>query len=150
MGSDLRQVPLVAVIEADASVAWAVAKLIRSAGFSEEVFASAEQFVRSNQPCTRCLVVDVQLPGMSGLQLQSHLASAGRHIPIIFINASADERARALAFELGAVEVAADKASGYNTLLKEIGWMLKPRDGGEPASFPSSRKPGSNIGDEKL
>jgi FixJ family two-component response regulator len=149
MGSDLRQVPLVAVIEADASVARAVAKLIRSAGFSEEVFASAEQFVRSNQPCTRCLVIDVQLPGMSGLQLQSHLASAGRHIPIIFINASADERARALAFELGAVEVA-DKASGYNTLLKEIGWMLKLRDGGEPASLPSSRKPGSNIGDEKL
>jgi FixJ family two-component response regulator len=149
MDSDLRQVPLVAVIEADASVAWAVAKVIRSAGFSEEVFASAEQFVRSNQAHTKCLVVDVQLPGMSGLQLQSHLASAGRHIPIIFINARADERACALAFELGAVEVA-DKASGYNTLLKEIGWMLKPRDGGEPASLPSSRKPGSSIRDEKL
>lgn len=149
MESDLQQVPVVAVIEADASVALAVAKLIRSAGFSEEVFASAEQFVRSNQPCIKCLVVDVQLPGMSGLQLQSHLASAGRHIPIIFINASADEKARALAFELGAVQVA-DKASGYNTLLKEIGWMLKPRDGREPASLPSSRKPGSNMRDEKL
>jgi CheY-like chemotaxis protein len=79
------------------------------------------------------------------------LVSADRHIPIIFIfiKASADERARALAFELGAVEVA-DKASGYDTLLKEIGWMLKPRDGGEPASLPSSRKPGSNMRNEQL
>jgi len=124
----LHEVPLVAVIEADNSVGWAVAKAIRSVGIGVDVFASAEQFVRSDQmPSTVCLVLDVNLPGMSGMQLQSHLASAGRHIPIIFITASADERARALALELGAVNVL-DETSGYKTLLKEIGLILKRRE----------------------
>jgi FixJ family two-component response regulator len=78
-------------------------------------------------PNTACLVVDAQLPGMSGLQLQSHLAAAGRHIPIIFITASADNGTRALARELGAVNVL-DKASGDKALLKEIRLILKPWD----------------------
>ena len=127
MESDSRQLPVVTVIGADDSVARGIAKAIRSAGFPEEVFTSVEQFIRSNQN-PRCLVIDVQLPGMSGLQLQSHLASAGRHIPIIFINACMDEKSRALAFELGAVDIR-DKASGHKALLKEIAWRLNPRDG---------------------
>jgi FixJ family two-component response regulator len=137
MGSSLRQIPLVAVIEADDSVAQPFAKLIQTAGFLTEVFPSAEQFIRSNQTQrTGCLVLDVQLPGMSGLELQSHLASAGHHIPIIFINPSPGERARALALELGAVDVL-DKTSDHKTLLKEIRWLLKPPASGEPARFHS-------------
>jgi FixJ family two-component response regulator len=150
MGSDLREIPLVAVIEADDSVAQPLAKLIQTAGFLTEVFPSAEQFIRSNQTQrTGCLVLDVQLPGMSGLQLQSHLASAGRHIPIIFINPSPGEKGRALALELGAVDVL-DKTSDHKTLLKEIRWVLKPREGGEPASLHSLREAGTNMRDEKL
>ena len=104
IGSDLLQIPLVVVIEAADSLAQALAKLIRTAGFLTEVFPSAEEFVRSNQTQrTGCLVLDAQLQGMSGLQLQSHLASARRHIPIIFINPSPDAAARSLAVELGAV-----------------------------------------------
>jgi FixJ family two-component response regulator len=87
-------------------------------------------------PRTACLIVDVKLPGMSGLQLQSHLASAGRHIPIIFITASADNGTRALARELGAINVLdppGDKA--LLNLLKEIRLVLQPRDRDGQTSF---------------
>jgi FixJ family two-component response regulator len=118
---------MVAVIGSDESVGWAAARIIRSAGLAATVFASAEHFIRSDQiTSTGCLVVDVLLPGMSGLQLQSHLASAGRHIPIVFITGSAEQSARALALELGAVKFL-DKPYGDKALLREIGLILKPR-----------------------
>ncbi len=125
-GVNLPEIPLVSVIDDSHSVRRELATVIRSAGFVVEVFGSVEEFIRSNQvPCTSCLVVNVQLPGMSGPQLQSHLASAGRKIPMIFVNVSSDERARALALELGAVNVL-DKGSGDQGLLKEISLILKP------------------------
>jgi FixJ family two-component response regulator len=77
-------------------------------------------------PGTACLVVDAQLTGMSGLQLQSHLAAAGRYIPMVFIVAHADERARALALELGAVNIL-DKPSGDKALLKQVRSILEPK-----------------------
>ena len=76
IGGGLLEVSLVSVIEHSESVRWAVARTVRSAGFGVEVFASAEEFILSDQvPRTSCLILDVQLPGMSGLQLQSHLAA---------------------------------------------------------------------------
>lgn len=138
LGDDLSEIPVVSVVDDNYSVRRAVAAVIRSAGFTVEVFGSAEEFIRSHQmPCTACLVLSVQLKGMSGLQLQSHLAAAGRHIPMVFIVASADEKAQALAFELGAVKVL-DKPSGGDKLLKEIRLILKPRDRGKStnSSFP--------------
>lgn len=124
------QIPLVSVIDDSYSVRWAIATVIRSAGFDVEVFGSAEEFIRSDRMLgTACLVLDVQLQGMSGLQLQSHLASSGCHIPIIFITASADERARTLAHELGALRLL-DKPSGDKALLKAIRLVLKPADAG--------------------
>jgi FixJ family two-component response regulator len=150
MGSKVRQIPLVAVIEADSPVAQALVKLIQTAGFLTEVFPSPEQFIRSNQvQRAGCLVLDVQLQGMNGLQLQSHLASSGRHIPIIFINPSPNVAARALALELGAVDIV-DETSGYRNLLKEIRWMLKPRENSEPESLHDFREAGSNMRDEEL
>jgi len=117
----------VVVIEADDLVSWAITRIIRTAGLSVEVFASVEQFIRSDQvPFTACLVVDVQLPGMSGLQLQSHLASTGRHIPIVFITTSADETVQAIGLKVGAVDFQVHP-SGEKALLKEIGLMLKPK-----------------------
>lgn len=125
----MAEVGLVAVLGPDESVGWAVARVIRSAGFDVEVFVSAEHFIRSDQMrCAACLIVDVQLRGMSGLQLQSHLAAASRHIPMIFIiTGPVDERSRTLAVELGAVNFQ-DRRSGEKALLKEIGSILEPRD----------------------
>ena len=124
----MAEIPLVSVIDDSHSLRREVATVIRSAGFAVEVFASAEEFVRSNQmPSTACLVINAQQRGMSGLQLQSHLASAGRHIPIIFITAAADQKARTQASELGAVNIL-DKPSGEKALLKEICLVLKSGD----------------------
>jgi len=136
----LLEIPLVSVIDDSHSVRREVARAIRSAGFAVGVFSSAEEFVLSNQmPCTACLVVNVQQKGMGGLQLQSHLAAAGRHIPIIFITTSTDERARALGRELGALNIS-DNPSGEKALLREICLTLKPRD---EEGQTSSHRPGS-------
>jgi FixJ family two-component response regulator len=136
----LLEIPLVSVIDDSHSTRREVTRAIRSAGFAVEVFSSAEEFILSNQmPCTACLVVNVQQKGMSGLQLQSHLAAAGRHIPIIFITTSTDERARALTLELGALNVS-DNPSGEKALLREICLTLKSRDKEGHTSF---QRPGS-------
>jgi FixJ family two-component response regulator len=68
-----------------------------------EAFASAEQFLDSNLDATSCLVLDVQMPGMSGLQLQRQLATAGRRIPVVFITAYDNEAVRRQAIAAGAV-----------------------------------------------
>lgn len=132
----MRKNAVVAVIEAGHSGSWTVARIIRAAGFAVEVFASAEQFIRSTHMAgAACLVLDVQAPGMSGLQLQSHLAAAGRHIPIIFvITGSADERSRALALQSGAVNFQ-DQKAGERALLKEIRSLLNAGEGEVGTSF---------------
>jgi FixJ family two-component response regulator len=128
VGGGLSKVPLVSIIDDNDSVGWTVATLIGSAGFEALVFPSAQEFILSDRMyCTACLIVDAQLTGMSGLQLQSHLAAAGRHIPIIFINASADVAARSRASQLGALNVL-DKPSSNEALLKEVRLILKYRN----------------------
>jgi FixJ family two-component response regulator len=96
--------PMVFVIDDDEAILEALQSLIRSVGLSVKTFASAEEFLRSghNQE-TRCLILDVQMPGMSGLELQRQLAAAGSLLPIIFITAHGDEEARARALAGGAV-----------------------------------------------
>ncbi len=138
----MRENAVVAVIEADEPVSWTVAGVLRSAGFGVEIFASVEQFIRSTHMArTACVVLDVQVPGMSGLQLQSHLAAAGLHIPIIFIiTGSAGERSRTLAVELGAVNFQ-DRPAGEKALLKEIRSLLKAGDGEGGTSFGRSSPP---------
>ncbi len=138
VGGNLPDIPLVSVIDNKESVAWPIARTVRSAGYCVEVFTSAEEFLGSEQILrTACLVLGSQLKGMSGLQLQSHLASAGRHIPIIFFSAATDEGARALAFKTGVLNVL-DNPSGNQALLKEISLILKPRDTERRTSLPSS------------
>lgn len=101
--------------------------LIKGLGCAVERFSSAEEFILSPKiACTSCLVVNVQLPGMNGLQLQSHLVSAGRHIPIVFIVASATAEAIARARELGAVNILEPR--GQKALLEEISSYLKPKN----------------------
>lgn len=98
------QVPMIAIVEDDASVREATQSLVRSVGFTACTFASAEEFMRS--PDTNevsCLIADVQLPGMSGVELQRVLIAQGRSTPVIFMSAFEDAAVRARALKAGAV-----------------------------------------------
>ena len=90
---------LISVVDDDESIRRTTTLLIESFGFRAAAFESAETFLMSGHlHDTSCLIVDVQMPGMNGLQLQSHLAASGYGIPIIFITAyeSQDSRQRAM------------------------------------------------------
>ena len=81
----------------------ATTKLVRLHGFVAHAFASAEEFLQSPRVDeTSCLITDVRMPGMSGVDLQSHLLREGKHIPMIFITAIPDEVSRARAVAGGA------------------------------------------------
>lgn len=97
--------PLIAIVDDDLSVRRSTRRLLRSAGLRAEVFASAEEFLMSGRvEETACLILDLRMPGMNGLQLQRHLAEASRQFPIIFLTAhsSTDEERQAL--EAGALQ----------------------------------------------
>jgi FixJ family two-component response regulator len=95
---------LISVIDDDESVRRTTTRLIESFGFRAAAFESAENFLGSGHlNDTSCLIVDVQMPGMNGLQLQSQLAAAGCSIPIIFITAHDDKESRRRAMQAGAV-----------------------------------------------
>lgn len=97
--------PLVSVVDDDESVRESLRGLIRSVGLAVRVFASAEEFLASEYlATTQCLILDVRMPGMHGLELQRQLAATEHDIPIIFITAHAsDEGARSRALSDGAV-----------------------------------------------
>jgi FixJ family two-component response regulator len=95
--------PLVTVVDDDESVRESLPDLLREFGFSARAFASAEEFLRSDAARqSRCLVLDVAMPGMNGLDLQRELARRGLAIPIVFITAQKDEVVRARALAQGA------------------------------------------------
>jgi FixJ family two-component response regulator len=96
--------PLVAVIDDDESVRESLPDLLREFGYSVLAFSSAEAFLASD--ClfeTRCLILDISMPGMTGPELQQQLTDRGQEIPVIFITARADERVRARLVDQGAV-----------------------------------------------
>jgi FixJ family two-component response regulator len=96
---------LISIVDDDASLRNSLANLIRSGGFRTQGFASAEAFLGSGQTGeTACLILDVRMPGMSGLDLQRHLVAVESRIPIIFITSHADDDARERAIEAGAVD----------------------------------------------
>jgi len=104
---------MVAVVEDDDSYRVAVQRLLKSAGFSVQSFATAEDFLRSGrQHETGCLITDIRMPGMSGLDLQDRLNADHCLIPTIFITAHGDEDMRLQAMRGGAVK-----------------FMVKPFDG---------------------
>ena len=95
---------LIAIVDDDESVRDAATNLFRSMGFPAVAFASAEDFLGSDAVATAsCLVLDVQMPGMGGLKLQSHLAALGRNIPIVFVTGYPDDGVRDKAMKSGAV-----------------------------------------------
>jgi len=97
--------PLITVVDDDSSLRESTQLLLRSAGYRAEVFASAREFLDSPRiDETACLLLDVRMPGMDGLELQRFLNEAQRQIPIIFITAHATENAEQRARKAGAVD----------------------------------------------
>jgi FixJ family two-component response regulator len=95
---------LISVVDDDESIRRTTTLLIGSFGFRAAAFESAESFLKSSElHDTSCLIADVQMPGMNGLLLQSHLAAAGCDIPIIFITAYENKASREQAMQAGAV-----------------------------------------------
>jgi FixJ family two-component response regulator len=98
---DVIESPLIVVIDDDASFNTAIGRLLRLSGFRTQSFASAEDFLR--QPTSaHCLVLDLHLSGMSGLDLQARLADDGRPVPIVFVTAMEDSGIRLRAMQAGA------------------------------------------------
>jgi FixJ family two-component response regulator len=97
--------PIVFVVDDDASMREALSGLLRSVGLRVETFASAQEFLRHQRPdAAACLVLDVRLPGLSGLDLQRELSSAAERIPIIFITGYGDIPMSVRAMKAGAAE----------------------------------------------
>jgi FixJ family two-component response regulator len=97
--------PIVYVLDDDASVREALSSLIRSVGLNVEIFSSAQEFLQRRRPeVPACLVLDVRLPGLSGLDLQRELATAKSSLPIIFITGHGDVPMSVHAMKAGAVE----------------------------------------------
>src|SRR6202048_5254328 len=98
-------VPVVFVVDDDPSVRRAIKRLVESVGLRVELFGSAQEFLGSERPDSpNCLVLDIRLPGMSGLDFQRELADSNIHIPIIFITAHGDIPMTVRAMKAGAVE----------------------------------------------
>jgi FixJ family two-component response regulator len=105
--------PVISIVDDDESVRVATTRLVRLYGFVAHGFSSAEEFLRS--PHARnasCLITDLRMPGMSGVELQSHLIAQGRRMPIIFITAFPEEGSQTRALAAGAA-----------------GFLTKPFDG---------------------
>jgi FixJ family two-component response regulator len=95
--------PLIVVVDDDQSVREALENLMNSVGYEVKLFASAEEFLDSDTPIqTDCAVLDVRLPGMSGLELQRRLSADGQSIPVIIITAQGDDKSQDEAVAAGA------------------------------------------------
>jgi FixJ family two-component response regulator len=96
---------LVSVVDDDESVRESLPDLLLEFGFAAQAFSSAEEFLASSSiDNTECLILDMAMPGMSGLELQRQLALRGSDIPIVFITANTDETIRAIALDRGAID----------------------------------------------
>lgn len=99
------EVPIISVVDDDASVRTATARLLESLGFSAHAFASAQEFLLSPRLSeTSCLIADVEMPGMSGVELQEYLIAHGHSTPMIFITAFPEDRIRERVMRAGAVD----------------------------------------------
>lgn len=100
----LSTVSVISVIDDDASVRAAINNLLSSHGYLVDTFASAEEFLQSARPNnSSCVVADVQMPAMSGLDLLTHMRAEGRAVPFIFITAFPEDSIRARAIKAGAI-----------------------------------------------
>jgi FixJ family two-component response regulator len=127
----LAEVPVMSIIDDDESVRVATKRFVRSLGFIGHDFASANEFLQSQRVGeTSCVIADVQMPGISGLELQELLIAGGHRTPVILITAFPDERIRARALRAGAVCFLTKPCDGQ-TLLQCLDMALnkdRPQD----------------------
>jgi len=118
------QRPLVVIVDDDESIRESLPDLLGEFGFEARAFSSAEAFLNSDSVAqAKCLVLDVAMPGMTGLDLQQELKVRGHKIPIIFITAQKDEAMRRRVLERGAVEVL-HKPFSDTTILRALNTAL--------------------------
>jgi FixJ family two-component response regulator len=97
-------IPMISIVDDDALVREGIGDLVKSLGYGALMFASAEEFLGSGQvKDTACLITDLQMPGLKGLDLQSHLLDAHYDTPVIFVTAFPTNKARTKALKAGAV-----------------------------------------------
>ena len=109
----MQKVHVIAVVDDDDSFRRATTSFVRSLGYTALQFASAEAFLKSDRlHDTDCLISDVQMPGMNGVELQSKLIVQGYRLPIIFVTAFSEMRVRAQALGAGAIGFLAKPFSG--------------------------------------
>jgi FixJ family two-component response regulator len=119
--------PLVAIVDDDELFRRSVERLIRSAGFRVETFGSAEDFLeRSDPERTACAILDIKLPGMTGLDLQRQLITRPRPMPIVFVSAHEEAVVQANALRAGAVAFL-KKPFDDNTLLDALDRSTRSR-----------------------
>ena len=130
---------VISIIDDHASIRMALKRLIESTGLPAEDFSSAEEFLVScRSQDSACLILDLQLPGMSGLELQSQLHISNPGVPIVFISARFDEQARARALRTGAIEFL-QKPFSEEALFEAIKTSLSTRGRSTSAYFDHSR-----------
>jgi FixJ family two-component response regulator len=127
------KVPVISIVDDDEGVREATEGLIRSLGYAAATFASAEEFLQSDRlRQTSCLIADVQMPGLSGIELHGRLAAAGYRMPVIFVTAFPEERIRVRALEGGACGFLS-KPFSDESLIGYLDKALKGRNDGEDA-----------------
>lgn len=108
---------MIAIVDDDESFRRATASFVRSLGYAAMAFGSAEAFLKSEGiRDTDCLISDVQMPGMTGIELQGHLIARGHRLPVIFVTAFPEARARGRALAAGAIGFL-DKPFNDHTLI---------------------------------
>lgn len=121
---------MISIIDDDVSVRVATSRLVRSLGYLAHTFASADDFLKSqHMKDTWCVIADVQMPGITGIELQSLLHAQGHAVPIIFITAFPEENIRTRALKAGAVAFLSKPFDGP-ILIESIDCALKQRGGG--------------------
>jgi FixJ family two-component response regulator len=116
-GANLPKVPVIAIVDDDESFRRATTSFVRSLGYGTATFESAEAFLKSDRFCdTDCLITDVQMPGMTGIELQGRLIADGHRLPVIFITAFPEMRARAQALAAGAIGFLAKPFNDQNLI----------------------------------
>jgi FixJ family two-component response regulator len=120
---------LISIVDDDESVREATKSLVRSLGYNAETFGSAEEFLESTQVGdTACLITDVQMPGLSGVELQDRLISDGHDMPTIFVSAFPDTRLERKVLQSGAIAYLR-KPVREDRLVEHIDTALKQRRG---------------------
>jgi len=128
LSEPLSKTGLIAIVDDDEPLREALGSVLKAAGFVIDTFASAEAFLDSpRRSNTSCLILDVRLPGMSGIELQRRLLDANCTVPVIFVTAHGDASLRDLVMKAGAAGFL-NKPVRSDTLLKEIHAALEKSD----------------------